>query len=407
IYIDPPYNTGSDLIYEDCFASDLDKYFLESNHKDKQGNRLTANTDSNGRFHSDWLNMIYSRLKLSRPLLRDDGFIFISIGNDEISNLKKVCDEVFGEQNFIECISWNKRIPKNDKGIGNIHDFILIYAKDATIPHELVMRKDGLEDIYEMVEKLKKAKTPIAEAEKEIKKLYKKQGYDRGITLYNSFDENYRLWGKINMSWPNANTFGPRYEVPHPITGNPVAVPDRGWRWKKETFWEAAKFKDGKYESIVRLHDGSVMCGRIWFAKNETTQPSSITYLDDVNTFLLRSILSLKSDGGIEVENIFEGKSYFSYPKPTSLLKILLSSLKLNDGDVVMDYFAGSSTTAHAVMQVNAEDGINRRFVMVQLAEPCNEDTEAYKAGFKSIADISKERIRRSGKLVVSDSTHS
>lgn len=407
IYIDPPYNTGSDLIYEDCFASDLDEYFLESNQKDKQGNRLTANTDSNGRFHSDWLSMIYSRLKLSRPLLRDDGFIFISIGNDEISNLKKVCDEVFGEQNFIECISWNKRIPKNDKGIGNIHDFILIYAKDATIPHELVMRKDGLEDIYEMVEKLKKAKTPIAEAEKEIKKLYKKQGYDRGITLYNSFDENYRLWGKINMSWPNANTFGPRYEVPHPITGNPVAVPDRGWRWKKETFWDAAKFKDGKYESIIKLHDGSVMCGRIWFAKNETTQPSSITYLDDVNTFLLRSILSLKSDGGIEVENIFEGKSYFSYPKPTSLLKILLSSLKLSDGDVVLDYFAGSSTTAHAVMQVNAEDGINRRFVMVQLDEPCNEDTEAYKAGFKSIADISKERIRRSGKRVVADNPHS
>jgi adenine-specific DNA-methyltransferase len=407
IYIDPPYNTGSDLIYEDCFASDLDKYFLESNQKDKQGNRLIANFDSNGRFHSDWLTMIYSRLKLSRPLLRDDGFIFISIGNDEVSNLKKLCDEVFGEQNFIECISWNKRIPKNDKGIGNIHDFILIYAKDATIPHELVMRKDGLEDIYDMVEKLKKTKTTIVEAEKEIKKLYKKQGYDRGITLYNSFDENYRLWGKINMSWPNANTFGPRYEVPHPVTGNPVAIPDRGWRWKKETFWEAAKFKDGKYESVVKLHDGSLMCGRIWFAKNESTQPSSITYLDDVNTFLLRSILSLKSDGGIEVENIFEGKSYFSYPKPTSLLKILISSLKLSDGDVVLDYFAGSSTTAHAVMQANAEDGINRRFVMVQLAEPCNEDTEAYKAGFKSIADISKERIRRSGKLVAADSTHS
>lgn len=407
IYIDPPYNTGSDLIYEDCFASDLDEYFFESNQKDRQGNRLTANPDSNGRFHSDWLNMIYSRLKLSRPLLRDDGFIFISIGNDELSNLKKVCDEVFGEQNFIECVSWNKRIPKNDKGIGNIHEFILIYAKDATIPHELVMRKDGLEDIYEMVEKLKKTATPIVEAEKEIKKLYKKQGYDRGITLYNSFDENYRLWGKINMSWPNANTFGPRYEVPHPITGNPVAVPDRGWRWKKETFWEAAKFNEGKYESIVKLHDGSVICGRIWFAKNETTQPSSITYLDDVNTFLLRSILSLKSDGGIEVDNIFEGKSYFSYPKPTSLLKILLSSLRLSDGDVVMDYFAGSSTTAHAVMQINAEDGINRRFVMVQLAEPCNEETEAYKAGFKSIADISKERIRRSGKLVVAFNPHS
>jgi adenine-specific DNA-methyltransferase len=269
------------------------------------------------------------------------------------------------------------------------------------------MRKDGLEDIYELVEKLKKTKTPFVEAEKEIKKLYKKQGYDRGITLYNSFDENYRLWGKINMSWPNANTFGPRYEVPHPLTGIPVAIPDRGWRWKKETFWDAAKFKDGKYESIVKLHDGSVMCGRVWFAKNETTQPSSITYLDDVNTFLLRSILSLKSDGGIEVENIFEGKNYFSYPKPTSLLKVLLSSLKLSDGDVVLDFFAGSSTTAHAVMQVNAEDGINRRFIMIQLAEPCSEDTEAYKTGFKNIADVSKERIRRSGKLVAGDSFHS
>ena len=407
IYIDPPYNTGSDLIYEDCFASDIDNWLLESNQKDTQGNRLITNTDSNGRFHSDWLNMIYVRLKLSRPLLRDDGFLFISIGNDEVSNLKKLCDEIFGEQNFIECISWNKRIPKNDKGIGNIHEFILIYAKDATIPHELVMRKDGLEDIYDLVEKLKKAKTPIVEAEKEVKKLYKKQGYDRGITLYNSFDENYRLWGKINMSWPNANTFGPRYEVPHPITGDPVAIPDRGWRWKKETFWGAAQFKDGEYATIVKLHDGSAICGRIWFAKNETTQPSSITYLDDVNTFLLRSILSLKSDGGIEVENIFEGKSYFSYPKPTSLLKILLSSLRLSDGDVVLDYFSGSSTTAHAVMQINAEDGINRRFIMVQLAEPCNEDTEAYKAGFKSIAEISKERIRRSGKLVLSDSCHS
>ena len=209
------------------------------------------------------------------------------------------------------------------------------------------------------------------------------------------------------MSWPNANTFGPRYEVPHPITGNPVAIPDRGWRWKKETFWDAAKFKDGKYESIVELHDGSVMCGRVWFAKNETTQPSSITYLDDVNTFLLRSILSLKSDGGIEVENIFEGKSYFSYPKPTSLLKTLLNSLRLDNDDIVLDFFAGSSTTAHAVMQVNAEDGINRRFIMIQLAEAVSEDTEAYKAGFRSIADVSKERIRRSGQLVADGNTHS
>jgi adenine-specific DNA-methyltransferase len=407
IYIDPPYNTGSDLIYEDCFASDLDEYFKKSNQKDLAGNRLAANTEANGRFHSDWLSMIFPRIRLARNLLKDDGFIFISIGNDEVTNLRKVCDEVFGEGNFIECISWNKRIPKNDKGVGNIHEFILVYAKDASIPQELVMRKDGLEDIYDLAEKLKKSKTPIPEAEKEIRKLYKRQGYDRGITLYNSFDSAYRLWGKINMSWPNANTFGPRYEVPHPITGAPVAIPARGWRWKQETFWDAAKFKDGKYTSVAVLHDGSIMCGRIWFAKDEETQPSSITYLDDVNTFLLRSILSLKSDGGIEVEGIFEGKSFFSYPKPTSLLRVLLSAVKMSDGDIVLDFFAGSSTTAHAVLQLNVEDGINRRFIMTQLDEACAPDSEAFKAGYKTISAVGVERIKRAGSLIQKETSHS
>jgi len=403
IYIDPPYNTGSDLIYEDCFASDLDTYFIESNQKDIAGNKLVANTEANGRFHSDWLNMIFPRIKLSRNLLREDGFFFVSIGNDEVTNMRRICDEVFGEQNFIECITWNKRIPKNDKGVGNIHEFILIYAKDASVRQELVMRKDGLEDIYDLVEKLKKSSASLPEAEKEIKKLYKKQGYDRGITLYNAFDPNYRLWGKINMSWPNANTFGPRYEVLHPLTGNPVKIPDRGWRWKKETFWEAANIIDGAYQNIAQLHDGSVICGRVWFSKKEDMQPSSITYLDDVNTFLLRSVLSLKSDGGIEVEGLFEGKNYFSYPKPTSLINILLSSLHLNNADIVLDYFSGASTTAHAVMKQNAESGINATFIMVQLPEQCDTNSEAYKSGFSTIAEISKERIRRAGKAVNSD----
>jgi adenine-specific DNA-methyltransferase len=148
------------------------------------------------------------------------------------------------------------------------------------------------------------------------------------------------------------------------------------------------------------LHDGSFLCGRIWFSPDENMQPSSITYLDEVNTFLLRSILSLKSDGGIEVENLFEGKSYFSYPKPTELLKVLFSSNKAEDGDIYIDFFAGSATTAHAVMQLNAEDGGNRKFIMVQLPEPCDEKSEAFKAGYKTIAEISKERIRRAGKKI-------
>lgn len=406
IYIDPPYNTGSDLIYKDCFASDVDSYFLESNQIDSEGNRLVTNTEANGRFHSDWLNMIFPRIRLSRNLLRENGLIFISISNDEVTNMRRVCDEVFGEQNFVECITWNKRIPKNDKGIGNIHEFILIYAKNSAVRQELVMRKDGLEEIYELVDKMKNSRITFPEAEQQIKKLYKKQGYDRGITLYNSFDPDYRLWGKINMSWPNANTFGPKYEVLHPITQKPVLIPDRGWRWKEDTFQEAAKLQNGKYQCVVKLHDGSVMCGRVWFAKDENMQPSSITYLDEVNTFLLRSVLSLKSDGGIEVEEIFEGKNYFSYPKPTALLKIFLSSLKLQDDDVVLDFFAGSSTTAHALMELNSEIGLNARYIMVQLPEACSEVSEAYKAGYKTIAEISKERIRRSGKKILEGECH-
>ncbi len=257
------------------------------------------------------------------------------------------------------------------------------------------MRKDGLEEVYELTAKLKRDGVPLEEAEKKVKKLYKKNGYDRGITLYNSLDENYRLWGKINMSWPNANTFGPKYKVLHPELGVPVKIPDRGWRWKEDTFNEAAVLVEGKYQSIKKLHDGSCICGRIWFATNVTTQPSSITYLDEVNTFLLRSVLSLKSDGGVEVENLFEGKSYYSYPKPTSLIRILFSAHGSKDGDIFLDFFAGSCTTAHAVMALNAEDSVSRRCISVQLPEPSPENSEAFRAGHKVISEVGKERIRR------------
>jgi len=400
IYIDPPYNTGSDLIYDDDFAIDTRDYLVSSNQKTDDGAQLVANPESNGRFHSDWLSMMYSRLRLARNLLTSDGVIFMSIANQEFSNLKKICDEIFGEANFIECITWNKRIPKNDKGVGNIHDFILVYGKDSSVRHEFFMRKDGLEDIDELVSSLKSSRKPLSEAEAEIRKLYKKQGYDRGITLYNSFDRDYRLWGKINMSWPNANTFGPRYEVLHPKTNKPVKIPDRGWRWKESTFDEASGRVDGRYSNIEELHDGSFRCGRIWFSRNEDQQPSSITYLDEVHTFLLRSILSFKSDGGIEVEELFGGKNYFSYPKPTSLLRALLSAKKASDGDIVLDFFAGSCSTAHAIFQMNAEDQVKRHFIMVQLPEQTDPQSDAAKAGYRTIADVGKQRIRRSADAV-------
>jgi len=403
IYIDPPYNTGKDFVYKDNFKVSKSEYEEELGIEDEEGGKLFKNTDTNGRFHSDWLSMMYERLLVASDLLTDDGVIFMSIDDNEVHNLRKIADEIFGEENYVECICWNKRIPKNDKGVGNIHEYILVYTKNSDSKPVFTMRKDGLDDIYELVEKLKKNKTSLAESEQIIKKLYKKNAYDRGITLYNSLNEEYKLWGKINMSWPNSDTFGPTYEVLHPLTKKAVKIPDRGWRWKEETFNKASQRVANDYKDIKKLHDGSVMCGKIWFAVDENTQPSSVTFLDDVNLFLLRSVLSFKSDGGIELENIFDNKSYFSYPKPTNLLRVLIGSYATKKSDIILDFFSGSATTAHATIQLNAEDDGNRKFIMVQLPEEIDEKSEAYKAGYKTIPEISQERIRRAGLKILEE----
>lgn len=395
IYIDPPYNTGNDFIYEDNFSKSTDEYLADSGQFDEEGNRLVQNTESNGRFHTDWLNMLYPRLRVAKDLLAADGVAFISIDNCEFENLTKICNEVFGAGNFIDCITWNTRVPKNDnKGLGNIHQYILVYVKDKVFNRQFTMQKDGLEDVFELLEKLKKQGIPIPEAEEELKKFYKKKGYDRGITLYSALDDNYQPWGKINMSWPNSDTFGPAYEVLHPVTHCPVKKPDRGWRWGKETFDIHLD-----YEHTIRRYDGSYICGDIWFSKDENTQPSSIKYLRDTSKMLLRTIISLKSDGGVELENIFGRKSFFSNPKPTSLIEVLADSIN-EPNAIIMDFFSGSATTAHAVMQLNAEDGGNRKFIMVQLPEVTDEKSEACKAGYKTICEIGEERIRRAGKKI-------
>ncbi|WP_206363876.1 site-specific DNA-methyltransferase [Gudongella oleilytica] len=392
IYIDPPYNTGNDFIYEDDFAEETGEFLRRDGQFDQQGNRLISNFDSNGRFHTDWLNMIYPRLRMARDLLMDDGVMLISIDDNEVENLKKICNEVFGSSNFVDCITWNTRVPKNDnKGLGNIHQYILVYVKQSQRNRQFMMPKDGLDEISELLEKMKKQSIPIPEAEEELKKLYNKKGYDRGITLYNSLDESYQPWGKINMSWPNSNTFGPNYDVLHPVTKKPTKKPDRGWRWNQQTF-----SNNLDYENVIERHDGSFICGNIWFAKDENTQPSSIKYLRDVGKMLLRTIVSLKSDGGVELENIFEGKSFFSNPKPTSLIKLLIESIEEKEG-IFLDFFSGSATTAHAIMRLNSEDGGNRKFIMVQIPELCDEKSEAFKAGYSNICEIGKERIRRVG----------
>lgn len=411
IYIDPPYNTGKDFVYKDNFAKSGEVELLESGQKDEYGQRLQANPETSGRYHSDWLSMMYPRLKLARNLLTEDGVIFISINNYEIHNIRKVCDEIYGENNFIECITWNKRIPKNDKGIGNIHEYILIYVKNSELEHIFKMPKDGLDEIFELTSKLKKSKIPLNEAEKEVKKFYKKKSFDRGITLYNSLDTEYNLWGKINMSWPNANTFGPRYDVLHPILKQPVKVPERGWRWKEETF-----LKEVDYSNIIELHDGSYLCGRIWFAKDINTQPSSVKYLYEVNDMLLRSIISTKSDGGIETETLFQNKSIFSYPKPTSLINSLIESIDLKDS-IVLDFFSGSATTAHSVLNFNSIFKKNLKFILVQLPENLDESLSSADSNTKQtlnnaielldklnkphlLTELGKERIRRAANKI-------
>lgn len=408
IYIDPPYNTTNDeFVYPDKFDKEEAEVLGLANLNESDFARMDF-TFKTKKSHNGWLAFMYPRLLLARDLLKKEGVIFISIDDNEQANLKLLCDDIFGEENFVECITWNKRIPKNDKGIGNIHEYVLVYVKDKTFPHQFLMQKDGLEEINDLMAKLEKKKVNISEAEKEIKKLYKKNGYDRGITLYNSIDNNYKLWGKINMSWPNAETMGPRYEILHPKTGKGVKIPDRGWRWKVETFNDAAKIVDGKFTSVEELHDGSFRCGRIWFAKDELTQPSSITYLFEVNDFLLRSILSFKSDGGIEVENLFDNKNYFSYPKPTTLLKTLLNSISGESDNIILDFFAGSGTTGHAVMQLNAEDDGNRKFILCQIDEPIKEDKPAYKFCIDNnlpavISSITIERLKRAGVKIAKD----
>lgn len=399
IYIDPPYNTGNDFIYNDNYRMNKEESEIAEGIIDENGERFVINQKSSNRFHARWLSNFYSRLLVAKDLLKEDGAIFISIDNNEFDNVIKCCNEVFGEENFVDCITWNKRVPKNDnKGIGNIHEYIVVYTKNSEYGIKFEMKKDGLEEIFELLEDLKKKHVPIPEAEEELRKLYNKKGYDRGITLYNNLDNNYEPWGKINMSWPNGNTFGPRYDVLHPATKKPTKVPDRGWRWNKETF-----DSNLDYDHVIRRHDGSYVCGSIWFAKDENTQPSSIKYLRDVSGMLLRSILSYKSDGGMELEKLFEGKSYFAYPKPTSLLKVLIESFDTKN-EIILDYYAGSCTTAHAVLKANMEDGGHRKYIMIQYPEKCGEDTEAYKNGFEDICKLGQERIRLAARELRSNS---
>jgi len=358
IYIDPPYNTGNDFIYEDDFAENTADYLQRSNQKDESGNRLTANPESNGRFHSDWLSMMYPRLKLARNLLSDDGVIFISIDDNEQANLKRLCDEVFGEDSFIVQLIWKSRQivdSRNKNNASNDHEQILVYCRNH--------------DVFSL-----KGKSIQEE------KYTNPDNDSRGAWMSNS------MLGLANVSQrPNLH-----YQLIDPDTGIAFDCPaDSGWRYSRATMQQKIDEK------------------RIVFPKLPTGRPREKKFLSELSSnytgfsSVLPTEIGFTLNGSREVRELF-GDKYFDFPKPVSLIKSIIEQGSQSDS-IILDFFSGSATTAHAVMQLNAEDGGKRKFIMVQIPETCDEKSEAFKAGYKTIADIGKERIRRAGQKIKAD----
>ena len=362
IYIDPPYNTGHDFIYNDHFAMDKDEYEQQTSMYDEDGNRnFTENTDSNPRFHSDWCSMMYSRLMLARNLLTEDGVIFISIDDNEASNLKKLCDEIFGETNFVAVFPWRKRTAKSDVpfGVSQDYEWVVCYSKFASFTASV----DGT-----------------------------------GRKYYTTPDYPNRPWRIHDLTTQRTAAERPNsfFTMVNPKTGKEYpANPQRTWAVTKETFEQY--YNEGKivFPDDYPFLSLSKPSFRYWKDDDEKKAGKRFGLISASTK--LPDTIGMSLDGTREITNLFEGK-LFSYPKPTSLVKYLINiSTKLDSDAVILDFFSGSATTAHAVMQLNAEDGGHRKFIMVQLPEACDEKSEAYKAGYKTICDIGKERIRRAG----------
>ena len=391
IYIDPPYNTGNDFVYNDDFAESTDEYLANSGQFDEEGNRLFQNTESNGRFHTDWLNMIYPRLKLAKDLLSDDGVIFISIDDNEVENLRKCADEVFGEDNFITSFIWAAG-KKNDSRYASIsHEYMLCYVKSLAVLTEQKVtwreRKRGIEEIYNQVDSLKKIHhNDFEKISIDLKSWYKRLPDDspaKAHSHYNCIDER-GVYFASDISWPGGG--GPKYEVLHPITGKPVKVPNRGW-----VFPTKARMQEMIDNGLVHFgkDENSVPCRKTYLKDSEYAPPYSVFYKDGrAATKRLRALLECAA---------------FQNPKDEEIIANIIEFTLSNGDCTILDFFSGSATTAHAVMQLNAEDGGHRKFIMVQLPEETDEKSEAYKAGYKNICEIGKERIRRAAKKIAEE----
>lgn len=387
IYIDPPYNTGNDFVYEDDFAENTDEYLANSGQFDDEGNRLVQNTESNGRFHTDWLNMIYPRLKLAKDLLSDDGVIFISIDDNEVGNLRKICDEVFGESNFVNHFVWISNLTGRQlsgKGSAKTWESILVYTKNINLTKSFYIN-------------INFAKEKMPDTYKGLKKDIRKDEYGEyaiGDTLYN---HNRKFNEETRPNLVFSIFYNPKTEKI--TTGN---IGD-----KKEGFVELKPHKNGdgthKYHawrwSRQKIENESY---NLIVLPNSLNEYEIYTKIRDFNKTILKDLITNISNGDTEFQILFDKKKYFDYPKSIDLLKVFINSIAFKN-DIILDFFSGSATTAHAVMQLNAEDSGKRKFIMVQIPEETSEKSEAYKAGYKNICEIGKERIRRAAKKIAEE----
>ena len=372
IYIDPPYNTGNDFVYEDGFAQSIDEYLANSGQFDENGNRLVPNTESNGRFHTDWLNMIYPRLKLAKDLLAPNGVIFVSLDDNESANLKKMCDEVFGAVNFVGQITvvGNPR-GRDYGGVARMHDYLFVYKKS---PDAVINLIEDSENNFKMFDSFGGFEL------RELRNRNIKFNKENRPNLYYPFFINPLFEDEYGLHEISLEAKEGWIEL-YPLESQGV---NTVWRWGKQKSQEnlninikAKPMRNGSYMIVEKYREGRMMARSVWWDKDTNTEK-----------------------GTLLVKELMEGK-VFDYPKPVEMLmRTIEMGTDSDEGAYVLDFFSGSGSTAHAVMQLNAKDGGNRKFIMVQLPEKCDEKSEAYKAGYKTICEIGKERIRRAGKKI-------
>lgn len=376
IYIDPPYNTGSDLVYDDDFTESINDYVENSGMLDENGNRLVENLESNGRYHTDWLNMVFPRLKLAKDLLAQDGVIFISLDDNEAANLKKLCDEVFGAVNFIGQITvvGNPR-GRDYGGVARMHDYLFVYKKSPETTINLIEDPDNN---FKMFDNLGGFEL------RELRNRNIKFNKENRPNLYYPFYIDPSSEDEHGLHEISLEPIDGWIEL-YPLESQGV---NTVWRWGKQkssenlnTNIKAKPMRNGSYMIVEKYREGRMMARSVWWDKDTNTEK-----------------------GTLLVKDLMNGK-VFDYPKPVELLmRAIEMGTETDAGDCVLDFFSGSATTAHAVMQLNAENGGNRKFIMVQLPEETDDKSEAYKAGYKNICEIGKERIRRAGQKILNES---